>query len=419
VADGLLRLHYGAFPPVRIEASPLLATTEVDGRPADELVRLLRIRTAQALEARSTQTRVGLEARRDEEEARHARRRTSRSAAPTILRRGTWRTLGAGSGRHRVSVLLPVKNGARDLREQLPLLFGQRADAELELVAVDSGSRDDSVDVLADAGATILSIDPASFDHGLTRNLAAEHASGDVLVLLTHRSRPVGTDWLAPLLAALDADPSVAGACSRVTPHPHADPLTRRDGLLDPSGSPVRAVKRITDWDAYRHAPPEERRLLLNFHTVSAALRADVVARIPFRQVRTIGEDLLWARDVLEAGLALTHEPASHAYHSHDYSLRERFMRNVDDGVANHDIAGRELPEEAVAPMIRAMVAEDWAQLRGPLGLEGAELEDLQVEAVLRRVAQVAGQWVGANHESLPPEVLDAFSRVATMRRAT
>ena len=68
-----------------------------------------------------------------------------------------------------------------------------------------------------------------------------------------------------------------------------------------------------------------ERRVFLNFHTVSAAIRADAWRRTPFRSVRTLGEDLLWAREVLEAGWALVHEPASRAYHSHDYSLDELF----------------------------------------------------------------------------------------------
>ena len=100
-------------------------------------------------------------------------------------------------------------------------------------------------------------------------------------------------------------------------------------------------MKRIDDWDAYEAMPVEQRRLLLNFHTVSAAVRADVMRAIRFESVRAIGEDLLWAREVLEAGMALVHEAESRVFHSHDYSLRERFMRNVDDGIANREINGR------------------------------------------------------------------------------
>jgi rhamnosyltransferase len=177
-------------------------------------------------------------------------------------------------------------------------------------------------------------------------------------------------------------------------------------------------VKRIDDWQAYRAMGVEERRLLLNFHTVSAAIRADVLERIPFRSVRAIGEDLLWAREVLEAGHALVHEPDSLAYHSHDYSLREWFMRNVDDGVANRDINERSLSEQEADALVRGMVASDWAHLRDALGLDGAELEQWQIQAALRRCAQVAGQWLGVNHTDFPPEATVAFSRVANARRS-
>jgi rhamnosyltransferase len=299
------------------------------------------------------------------------------------------------------------------------LLLEQKADAELEIVAVDSASTDDTVKVLEEFGATVLAIDPADFDHGLTRNLLATHARGDVLVLLNGRSRPCDDGWLAPLLAALDADPTVAAAASRVLPYPDADLLTRRDVALDPSGSEERSVKRIADRQAYDAMPVEQRRLLLNFHTVSAAIRADVLRRIPFRSVRAIGEDLLWSREVIEAGMALVHEPASRVYHSHDYSLREWFMRNVDDGVANRDINDRSLSEEEVGALVRGMIESDWAYLRDELGLDGEELRRWQVQAALRRTAQAAGQWLGVNHASLPPQAVSAFSRVASMRRSS
>src|SRR5690606_13881760 len=108
---------------------------------------------------------------------------------------------------------------------------------------------------LAEFGATVVAIEPEQFNHGLTRNLLAEHARAETLVFLNARSRPVGERWLAPLLAALDADPEVAGACSRVLPHADADLLTRREVEHEPSGSERRAVKRIENWEANQAMP--------------------------------------------------------------------------------------------------------------------------------------------------------------------
>lgn len=416
--DGLIAIEYGATFPVRMSISPLLATVQRETKEDDRLEQLLSVRAEQVLELQGRRTRAALAHRRDEAHLptlTPARRRTGGTA--TVVNEGKLHRLGSGTPRHRVSVLMPLMDAGAAMRETIPLLLAQQASAELEIVAVDSASRDDTIDVLKEFGATVLTIDPSEFDHGLTRNLAAAHARGDVLLFLNGRSRPCDEDWLAPLLAALDDDPSVAGACSRVLPYPDADPLTTRDGMLELSGSKERSVKRIEDWRAYEAMPVEERRVLLNFHTVSAAIRAEVLQRIPFRSVRAIGEDLLWSREVLEAGLALVHEPDSRVYHSHDYSLREWFMRNVDDGVANHDINDRSLSEQDVHALVRGMVASDWAHLRDELGLDGEELERWQIQAALRRAAQGAGQWLGVNHASLPAEAIAPFSRVANMRR--
>ncbi|MGN6586322.1 MAG: glycosyltransferase [Solirubrobacterales bacterium] len=418
LADGLVEVEYNEAHPLRIAVSPLLATIGHEIGGEERIEALLGARSREVMSLRSELTRAMLEDRRVEAEMPSPtppRRRSGGS--PELLAEGEFHNLASGSPRHRVSVLMPVIDAGEALRTTLPLLLEQEADAELEVVAVDSASRDDTVDVLKEFGATVLAIDPSEFDHGLTRNLLADRARGDVLVFLNQRSRPLDRGWLAPLLSTLVADPTIAGACSRVLPYPDADPLTKRDGALDPSGSPERKVSRIADWETWRQMPAEQRRLFMNFHTVSAAVRADALQRVPFQSVRTIGEDLLWAREALEAGMALVHEPGSRVYHSHEYSLREWFMRNVDDGVANRDINGRSLPEEEADALVRGMIAADWDYLRGELGLEGEELARWQAQAALRRAAGVAGQWLGANHEQFSPAVLTAFSRVENSRR--
>jgi GT2 family glycosyltransferase len=415
--DGLLKLRYAPTFPLRLTVAPELAVVMRDGAGLERMDALLDRRSRQVMELLAERTRALVDGARRDHAGLISSRPRVRAREPHRLRDGGAHRIGDGEPRHLVSVLMPLKNEAPSLRELLPLVLAQAAPALIEFVAVDSGSSDDTLDVLAEFDATILAIEPADFDHGLTRNLAARNAKGDILVFLNGRSRPVGDGWLAPLLAALDKSPDVAGVCSRVTPYPDADLLSAKDGRLELSGSDRRQLKRIADWAVYQRMTTEERRVFLNFHTVSAAVRADVFARIPLRSVRTIGEDLLWAREVLERGLTLVHEPASVVHHSHSYGLRELFSRNIDDGVANRDINGRQLLEEELEGLVRGMIRDDWRHLRDELGLSGQELEDWKIESALRRVAQGAGQWVGSNHGELPEEVIATFSRIAGTRR--
>jgi GT2 family glycosyltransferase len=413
IDDGLISFEWAAHYPMKLSVSPDLA---VVARDADELIgmeRLLAHRSLQVLELSSAQTR-----RRLKDRAGPPRPVLSASSTARIERvlDGREHRLGqAGSGRL-ISVVIPVKNGAPYLEELLTGVLAQSISARLEIVAIDSGSRDGTLDLLERFGATAFAIEPSEFDHGLTRNLAAEHAHGEILVFLTQRARPVGDRWLAPLISALEEDPAVAGACSRLLPRPEADLLARKDVEQELCASPVRQRKQIDDWTEYSRMPAEERRRFLNFHTVSAAIRAEALRRYPFRSVRTIGEDLLWAREVVESGWALVHEPASIVSHSHDYTLSELFGRNVDDGIANRDIIDRSFDGEEIVARIRATVEEDWSYLRETLGLAGSELEHWQFESVLRRAAQVVGQWVGVNYETLPEDTAARFSNVAQIR---
>jgi GT2 family glycosyltransferase len=415
--DDLLSFSYGPYYPLSITAAPELGVVSRDAVALRGLDRLVALRSRQVMELLSNETRRQLGAR--VQNLTPSLAPPLRSSGVTHVADGRVHQLGRQPTDRLISVLLPVKDGARFLSDMLPLLLGQSLPSRLEIIAVDSGSRDDSVDVLVAHGATVLSIAPVDFDHGLTRNLAAEHAHGDIFVFLSQRARPISDGWLAPLVAALDADPEVAGACSRVLPYPDADLLTLKDGERELSGSAARQRNQITDWRAYVQMTEHERRVFLNFHTVSAAIRAEAWRRTPFRSVRTLGEDLLWARDTVEAGWALVHEPASCVHHSHDYSLDELFARNVDDGIANRDITGRTVDRAQILPQITAMARDDWSYLRNSVGLTGAELERWQLQSVLRRTAQTVGQWLGANHEELPEGTAAQFSSMPRTRAAS
>ena len=411
--DGLVTTSLDMCP-IEVSVAPELGFIHRDDAQLDSMERISAIRARQVLRL------LGAETRREIAERAGPPRPLLRAAPahePELIHKGTEHRLGDGGSRL-ISVLVPVKNGGAHLGELLEGVLAQSFSGRLEIVAVDSGSRDSSCELLARFGARTYVIRPSDFDHGLTRNLLAERANGEILVFLTQSARPADGSWLAALLAALDGDPHVAGACSRITPRPDADPLTARDVIRDPSGTTVRRRIEITDWAAYDQMDVNERRAFLNFHTVSTAIRADAVRRTPFRSVRTLGEDLLWAREVVEAGWALVHEPDSRVQHTHTYSFGELLGRNVDDGVANRDIVERVLDAPLVEPTIRAQVADDWAYLRDELGLDGAELEHGQVDAVLRRTSQVVGQWLGSNYDTLPDGLTARFSNVAQIRSA-
>jgi GT2 family glycosyltransferase len=422
VPDDLL--HYGRdglitttldICPVEVSVAPELGFIHRDESQFGEMEHVTAVRARQILRLLSAENRREIAARRS---TPRPLLRAAPAREPVLLHAGSDHELGGG-GPRLISVLIPVKNGGPQLGELLEGIVAQSLSTRLEIVAIDSGSQDDSLAVLSRFGARTYGIRPMDFDHGVTRNQLAEQARGEILVFVNQGARPADDGWLAPLIAALDGDPQVAGACSRVVARPGADPLTARDVARDLSGSDAPRRIEITDWGHYERMDAVRRRAFLNFHTVSTAIRADAMQRTPFRSVRTLGEDLLWAREVVEGGWTLVHQPDSRVQHTHDYSFDELLGRNVDDGVANRDVVERVLDSELVEPTIRNQVADDWAFLREELGLTGDELERHQVDAVLRRTSQVVGQWLGSHYDTLPEGLTARFSNVARVRACT
>ena len=222
-----------------------------------------------------------------------------------------------------ISVVIPVKDGGADLARCLDAIASQVVDDEVEIVVVDSGSRDDSVAVAQSHGARVHEIPPSEFGHGRTRNLGAALARGDVLVFTSQDAFAADERWLATLVRSL-GDEGVAGAYGRQLPHDDATPPERY--FLDFLYGPAARVQRL-DGDE----PDFEQTL---FSNVNSAMPRAVWEEFPFADDLIMSEDQEWSRRVLRAGLALVYEPEAAVHHSHRYSIADAFRRFFDSGVS-------------------------------------------------------------------------------------
>src|SRR5262249_23073906 len=100
-----------------------------------------------------------------------------------------------------VSIVIPTRNGGPRLRQGFAANAAQRTDFQSEIVAVDSASSDGTLDFLAGRATTLIQIDPRSFDHGATRNLAVSKTRGAFVVLMVQDAVPANDRWLAELVA--------------------------------------------------------------------------------------------------------------------------------------------------------------------------------------------------------------------------
>lgn len=222
-----------------------------------------------------------------------------------------------------VSALIPTLNGAATIGPLLEALQRQRARGRLEIIAVDSGSRDGTLDMLEAARVRIIDLGGRRFGHASARNRLAGFASGEVLLFLTQDVEPVGDDWLDALVAPL-RDPGVAGAFGRQLPR-GASP---EEAFL--AGANYPAAPRIITPDAVTKSFGPG---AIFFSNAFGAMRRDVWQRIPLPDI-VMSEDQAWGRAVLAAGYRIHYVAAAAVYHGHRLSLGRAFRRNFDSGSA-------------------------------------------------------------------------------------
>ena len=224
-----------------------------------------------------------------------------------------------------ISIVVPTFNGAATLPALLEVISRQRIERTFEVVAIDSGSTDGSVELLRASGVRLIAVPAGTFNHGLTRNLGIDASLGDLVVLIVQDALPASDTWLAALTRPLAQDSCLAGTFARQLPRPDAGALTRYylARWFASSERPRTVAATRAELDALL---PLARLDRCTFDNVCSCIRRSVWQQHPFRET-PIGEDVEWARDVLLSGYRIAYVPEAAVVHSHERSASYEFHR--------------------------------------------------------------------------------------------
>lgn len=280
----------------------------------------------------------------------------------------------------KVSAVIPTLNGARTLPQLLEGLKRVALRIPLEIVAIDSGSRDATTELLRGAGATVLELGGRPFGHASARNRAAAQARGDILLFLTQDVAPAGEDWLSPLVTALE-DPSTAGAFGRQIPR---DASPEESFLVSANYGERSRTLTAAAVDAFGPGATL-------FSTAFGAMRRSAWQRYPLPDI-VMSEDQAWARDVLKAGMTIRYVPEAAVYHGHRLSLVRAFRRNFDSGSSLQQLG-----------LTSRVWSAGFAHLRRELKWIGAEHGSLAVlHAIVYEAVRMKGFQCGRLERWMP-----------------
>jgi rhamnosyltransferase len=187
-----------------------------------------------------------------------------------------------------ISVIIRNRNESKYLKSVLEALSNQ--DTPCEIILVDNNSKDESRKIALEYKVKIVSID--NFTYGRALNLGFAAASGEICVVLSAHSLPLGTSFLSECAKPF-GDARIAAA---------------------------RCVYAGKTADALRWLVPEMLDKTSDFISKGILASGCVVRRSVWQQVKfdenlSAAEDKIWTRDVLNLGyIVVSPIPAFYLY---------------------------------------------------------------------------------------------------------
>jgi len=215
-----------------------------------------------------------------------------------------------------VSVLIRAKNEARDIGKTLDVLFSQ-THKNIEIIIVDSGSTDGTLNIARRYPVRIYEIKPEDFTWGYSLNYGFQQAKGRYVINLSAHALPLSNDWIEKLIANFD-DEDVAAVMSKNLPCPDCNPFDRR-GLLKKYNIPKKEIKGGHPY------------IFSNF---SAAIRKSVWEKVHYDETLTYAEDHDWAFRIKKLGYKIMYEPEAETYHSHNETIKQIYKRSYVEACA-------------------------------------------------------------------------------------
>jgi len=223
-----------------------------------------------------------------------------------------------GSKTPRVSIVIRALNEEKHLGRLLSAVERQSL-AKPEVVLVDSGSHDRTLEIARQHKARIVHIEPQDFTFGRSLNLGIRKAGGDVIVLASAHVFPEHDDWLKNLVAPF-ADPQMAMVYGK------------QRGTDESQFSESQHFRK---WYP-DHSTFEQAHGFAN--NANSAVRKRVWETIPFDEELTGLEDLAWASWAHAEGYKIAYVAEAGVYHVHTETAAQIMNRHRREAIALRQI---------------------------------------------------------------------------------
>jgi rhamnosyltransferase len=224
-----------------------------------------------------------------------------------------------------VSVVIPVKNGGSDLFQCLKAITNQQSVFIKEIIVLDSNSIDDSVAIARSFDAKIISIESSVFNHGLTRNIGVNAASGDLVYFTVQDAYIADMHMLQKMVSHFyDTELKAVVGIQGIPKSSQTNPALWFQRMGDPD-----LATMYFPGVSYNYLSERERINLNCWDNVNALYRKGALLQIPFRSTNYC-EDKIWADEALRSEWKLLKDSSLLVYHYHhmflSYTISQKYI---------------------------------------------------------------------------------------------
>lgn len=228
----------------------------------------------------------------------------------------------------KVSVVIPTLNAGPEFPWLLQKLFAQQDIGNIEIVIVDSGSKDETVTIAKEAGCVVVEILPTEFSHSYARNRGADEATGDYLLFMVQDAYPIGSYWMVGILQFLQDyahDKLVAASCAEYS---RSDSDVMYDSMIHTHYQFLGCLHydRIGEFKEQGHASLRSQGQLSD---VSCMIERSVFQRYRYRG--DYAEDLDLGTRLIQDGYRVAMLASIKVIHSHNRPVYYYFKRSFVD----------------------------------------------------------------------------------------
>lgn len=308
-----------------------------------------------------------------------------------------------------VSIIILTYNAAPWFIESLPHFLGQVYQGEWEILVIDSGSTDETLQLLEPQDRVrVHSIPNEAFGHGRTRNLAASMAHGDLLLYTVQDACPRNELWMQSMVQSLIANELDAVCGGQAVPH-------------DWDKNPAQWYRPVTESNVveiivgteFKKWAPTQQLNACGWDNVNAMYRKTALATSAFEEVR-FGEDMVWAKAHLSSGKNIGYAKAHkvwHYHHQHPGFTRSRVINQLHWRFKTFDVVPPLSPGPNLRFLVKIIKAIVWhARILHPMKVAYWIRYNWQ----LRLESHRAGQEFGAAHLNGPLELDNLYQSLGS-----